>query len=229
MLKRPEDRLINLPEIRLLSGWQPYPYFIGEKLKGIETRDWYTAYRGWIAIHAAQRKIKKQEFEDLHQGTAGTEANPIITRIQSRNLVLPHGAITAIAYLYDCQRMVSNQTELQLSDFKVGDLVRLRAEGSQSQPSRVFEVTDIAVQHGRFYSLPNKLIHAGLVIEEQTALERSLGWWAEGRYGFIFDRDRIQVLPEPIPYKATQTPLVRLNLQNKHLIYKQLPAELSNV
>lgn len=43
---------MELPEVRLLSLWQPWAQLMALGLKTIETRSWPTKYRGLIAIHA---------------------------------------------------------------------------------------------------------------------------------------------------------------------------------
>src|SRR5437667_11345240 len=41
--------------MKALSIQQPWAYLIGQGLKDIENRDWYTSYRGFVLIHAGKR------------------------------------------------------------------------------------------------------------------------------------------------------------------------------
>lgn len=49
--------------MKVLSIIEPWASLIIEKKKFIETRSWYTSYRGELYIHASKKKIKK---EDVH-------------------------------------------------------------------------------------------------------------------------------------------------------------------
>jgi hypothetical protein len=46
--------LHNPPAVRAISLWQPWATLIALGLKRIETRHWYTAHRGALAIHASK-------------------------------------------------------------------------------------------------------------------------------------------------------------------------------
>ena len=41
--------------MKAITLWQPWASFVARGLKVYETRSWDTPYRGWLAIHAAQR------------------------------------------------------------------------------------------------------------------------------------------------------------------------------
>jgi len=47
--------------IPCLSLWQPWATAIALGIKKNETRSWATNYRGWLAIHAAKRKMTDEE------------------------------------------------------------------------------------------------------------------------------------------------------------------------
>lgn len=42
--------------MKALTLWEPYATLVAHGFKEVETRDWYTNYRGPLAIHAAKRK-----------------------------------------------------------------------------------------------------------------------------------------------------------------------------
>jgi len=51
--------------MKALSLWQPWATLMAAGLKKVETRGWFTAYRGPLLIHAAKRKPKREELEDI--------------------------------------------------------------------------------------------------------------------------------------------------------------------
>lgn len=69
-------------ELRALTLIQPWATFIVQGHKTIETRTWQTAYRGWLAIHAAK---STDLVDDPAKHT--------------------FGAVVAIARLVDCRPM----------------------------------------------------------------------------------------------------------------------------
>lgn len=54
-------------EIRALSvhGVWVWPMFNGSPIKDIENRNWYTSYRGWLAIHATAKTITKPGYQEF--------------------------------------------------------------------------------------------------------------------------------------------------------------------
>lgn len=48
--------------MKVLSIIEPWATLIKEKKKFIETRSWYTAYRGELYIHASNKEIKKNDM-----------------------------------------------------------------------------------------------------------------------------------------------------------------------
>lgn len=82
--------------MRTISLWEPWASAIAIGAKKIETRSWFTAYRGPIAIHAAKTKEHAEEIYDpalwpLFQA-AGIE----------RATQLPFGCVVATARLVGC-------------------------------------------------------------------------------------------------------------------------------
>lgn len=82
--------------IKAITLWQPWASLIAHGLKTIETRSWYTKYRGPLAIHAAKRKSVIPNWPiDL--------LGAVAERIGAWN-TLPRGCIVALCNLDDCVR-----------------------------------------------------------------------------------------------------------------------------
>lgn len=84
--------------MRTISLWEPWATAIAIGAKKIETRRWYTPYRGPLAIHAAKTKEHAEEIYDprlwpLFQA-AGIE----------RATQLPFGCVVATCKLVSCFR-----------------------------------------------------------------------------------------------------------------------------
>ncbi len=71
--------------MKAISLWQPWASAIGPhpEQKHLETRSWQTPYRGWLAIHAAKRWTKEQQWV-LQHGEAGSSLFPIRSRLAER-------------------------------------------------------------------------------------------------------------------------------------------------
>jgi hypothetical protein len=87
--------------MRAISLWQPWATAIALGAKTIETRHWYTEYRGPLVIHAAKRCVKS-ELKDLFEerewrGVFHMCEWPDVLKI------LPLGALVAVAQLVDCR------------------------------------------------------------------------------------------------------------------------------
>ena len=80
-------------KIKALSLWQPWAEAIRVGAKQIETRHWLTRYRGWLAIHAAKKKIDKSDvgFNDFAEHWVGDLSQ------------LDFGAIICVVKLSDCR------------------------------------------------------------------------------------------------------------------------------
>lgn len=98
---------MNMPALTLT---QPYASLIAIGAKHIETRSWYTNYRGPLAIHAAQGLGPvggERELQRLCQREPFWMALRDILMPPGRMLyaadALPRGAIVAVAELYDCR------------------------------------------------------------------------------------------------------------------------------
>ncbi len=90
--------------MKALSLWQPWASAIERGAKRIETRGWYTSYRGPLAIHAAKRCVKDELLQVMSTWNwnaalgwhMGGDEPPLWE-------VLPFGAIIAVADLVDCR------------------------------------------------------------------------------------------------------------------------------
>jgi len=80
--------------MRAISLWQPWASAIALGLKQIETRHWWTDYRGPLAVHAAKR------WGPDERDTACLFAR----RFDQRLAAPPLGAIIATACIVDCVR-----------------------------------------------------------------------------------------------------------------------------
>lgn len=92
--------------MRAISLWQPYATAIAIGSKHIETRHWYTAYRGPLAIHAAKR-LNKSELIHIAScwNWCGALAPSGLSMGGKKSLweLLPFGAIIATCRLVDCR------------------------------------------------------------------------------------------------------------------------------
>lgn len=89
--------------MKAISLWQPWASAIACGVKQVETRSWYTAYRGPIAIHAAKKWNKELLETTLALITHSPEfyrglRTLGLTRWDKMHL----GAVVATAHLTDC-------------------------------------------------------------------------------------------------------------------------------
>lgn len=117
-----------VPEIRLLSLWQPWASLVALGLKRIETRSWGTKYRGLVAIHAA-RRWTASSLEFANQ----LALEGLVPRMAALPVAdLPLGSILSVEYLSDvlttedaAQRLAVTRDptlarELRFGDFTFG-------------------------------------------------------------------------------------------------------------
>lgn len=98
--------------MRALSLWQPWASAIAAGLKCVETRDWFTHYRGPLLIHAATRGPKSQVADWI-------DALGLTFDVDD----LPFGAIVAVANLTKCchaEHVVVSEQEELLGDYSPG-------------------------------------------------------------------------------------------------------------
>jgi hypothetical protein len=89
-----------VPEIRLLSIYQPWASLIALGHKKIETRWKHASYRGWLALHGSKK------WDDENAPYARQE--PFRTRLREAGYsdpsLLPRGYVVALGRLVDSQR-----------------------------------------------------------------------------------------------------------------------------
>jgi len=92
--------------MKAISLWQPWASAIAVKAKRIETRHWYTDYRGPLAIHAAKRCRKGELIEFSSQRNWRGVLSPLMPGTDGQRPlweVLPFGAIVAVVRLAACR------------------------------------------------------------------------------------------------------------------------------
>lgn len=103
--------------MKVLSLLEPWASLIKENVKHIETRSWYTKYRGELYIHASKRKLtKKNELEYEEQ----------LSLLKNKDF--KYGHITCKCKLVDCKYMdeklidevKKNHNEYICGGYKIG-------------------------------------------------------------------------------------------------------------
>jgi len=100
--------------IKALTLWPPWGQFMAKGLKKIETRSWYTAYRGPLAIHSGARIYRKEippEVYELAIKTLGPEHQWQL------------GKILCIVNLNECLKTAyvnPNKLERMLGNYELG-------------------------------------------------------------------------------------------------------------
>jgi activating signal cointegrator 1 len=84
--------------MKALSLWQPHAQAIQLGLKVYETRHWPTAYRGPLAIHAAQKIFRPQEYLMEYF----TEACHRLKQAGCPHYDLDYGKVVCFVDLVDC-------------------------------------------------------------------------------------------------------------------------------
>lgn len=112
--------------MKALSLWQPWASAIACGAKLVETRSWYTKYRGPLAIHAASRLVKGEMtmFQCSWSWCAALE--PMGFRMgdgKSWENELPFGAIVAV-----CDVVEVRKTE----SFRLGEIETPKCHGASS-------------------------------------------------------------------------------------------------
>ena len=95
--------------MKAISLWQPWASLWLSDAKIHETRRWPTAHRGWLAVHAAKRRI-----DDL----SGDRLDEICDGIWGHHwgLDLPRGAIIGVVKLVACKPTVMLLKDAAASD-----------------------------------------------------------------------------------------------------------------
>jgi hypothetical protein len=105
--------------MKAISLWQPWASAIAVGAKKIETRSWWTSYRGPLAIHAA--KLQNDELRDFWTWKV---CDPLREAGYARFELLPFGAIVATCHLTECLRSTDidglTRQERDFGDFAPG-------------------------------------------------------------------------------------------------------------
>lgn len=83
--------------MKTLTICQPWASLIAIGAKKIETRSWYTSYRGLLAIHAG----RSRQFDDImFREPFYSALKPFLT--PSGGILLPYGEVIAVCRLVNC-------------------------------------------------------------------------------------------------------------------------------
>lgn len=109
--------------MKALTLWQPWAMLMALDQKRLETRSWQTAYRGKLAIHAAQK------FPPEVRALIATEPFlGVLAKVIEAPDDLPFGAIVAVVDLVDIipTKFVTSQSqgllrnEIEFGDYSAG-------------------------------------------------------------------------------------------------------------
>jgi hypothetical protein len=118
--------------VRIISLWQPWASLVVWGEKTIETRSWWTSYRGSLAIHASLRTPKETVL-----GLCGDfgDSGLVFQRAMRRHgfdlteesiAAMPHGAVVGVANLVDvmptaeASRMKLSTADRVMGNFTAG-------------------------------------------------------------------------------------------------------------
>jgi activating signal cointegrator 1 len=141
--------------MKAISLWQLWASLMAVDAKRIETRHWSTQYRGELAIHAAQRKVKRELEEYLgdpvfRHALFPDTADDTIWFPDQLIEEIPFGAVVCVVEIYDCwpvERIISLQrygsaAELAFGNYdpgRFGFLTRNCRRLAQPVPTRGFQ------------------------------------------------------------------------------------------
>jgi activating signal cointegrator 1 len=101
--------------MKAVSLWEPWASAMAWGLKGNETRHWYTAYRGPIAIHAAKTRehadfIHEREVREAFAGVG-------IRAVED----LPFGCVVCTGFLRDVVRVETIRGKISPLELALGN------------------------------------------------------------------------------------------------------------
>lgn len=169
--------------MKALTLTQPWATLIAIGAKRIETRSWWTGYRGPIAIHAGKNLAPVGgEVGLLAQCADATffralephvrvvhRATPIGLTDTIDPDELPRGCVVAIADLVDCKRIAPSWTQ-----------------HTGAMPPKISRFTDDGEP----------------VLWELTEQEIAFGDYTPGRFAWLLDN--VRALPVPVPARGAQ-------------------------
>jgi len=88
-------------------------------VKKIETRSWYTSYRGPLAIHAAKRKPTTHDLLCFDRTTLERDLSRVVDSGKVEDL--PRGCVIGVCELLDCVPTESIREGISEVEFKYGD------------------------------------------------------------------------------------------------------------
>lgn len=103
--------------MKALTVWQPWASLIAWGEKTIETRSWFTPYRGPLAIHAGARWTREQQTCCWQPGFA----QALIRHGINAPDELPRGAIVCIVQLVATFRTDTLRERLDIPELRFGD------------------------------------------------------------------------------------------------------------
>jgi hypothetical protein len=155
--------------MKTLSLWQPHAQAIGLKLKPYETRGWKTDYRGPLAIHAAKKPFRYQDYpiDYYHEVDKRLKAAgfPLYALDYGKVLcVLDYGKVLCVVDLVDC--VPTGQLRGRIGDCEFwGDF---RDKGDDGKDRYAFKLENVRLipalkrpaVTGRqgFFNVPDELI-----------------------------------------------------------------------
>lgn len=124
-------------EIRILTLWEPWASLIALQLKRFETRSWGSDYRGKLAIHAAKRKIKKEECSFILDGLTGDTKDQLWDALCKITAKPSYGHIVAVADLRGCYLMLGRDfASISEAAIRIADQTPLESAVGDWSPGR---------------------------------------------------------------------------------------------
>ena len=166
--------------MKLATLWEPWATLMALDAKRIETRHWYTPYRGWLAIHSAKGGLSMADLTDqcleTHFYPALMKYQPFAEAVHSAvsrkgwiRDIFPHGKIVAVVKLYDCKMCVdSDQALIGHSEMRMfppdepersfGNYERGRYGLLTSDVFRLPEPIPFTSRQGKLLDIPSEIV-----------------------------------------------------------------------
>lgn len=164
--------------MRIITLWQPWASLIALGFKKFETRSWRTRYRGKLAIHAAKRKVDRDELAKISFDSIGHLEFSCLDTID-----YPYGQIIAVSELKSCRYMLADENELR----QLYCMTKINGRDANSYPLH--------------YLIQQSQKQGNIWLPKVSVLEKSVGLWQSGRYAWQLDQVR-QI--QPINYRGGQ-------------------------